>query len=352
MCGDVMKNNEKNSKLPKIYSITGLKVIVLLCIFIWHWQIVSSPDLGARGCELMFICSGFCIAYNYYNKQMDGTIFEAFNFAKVRLKKFYVLYIITMLFALLWLHLYRNFGLTLYNCVQFFFNVTLTQIFFGSSTFNGASWFLTVLLFCYFCTPFILAIIKKCDKKKLGLLFLFLFLLLLRLFLEYINLNLPPLFSTSLHTNPFIRLLEYFISCIAGTYFLLIKQRDIKINIKNNSFLLWSIVEVFVVLLYVCLVIYGNSFLYRGFYSFLGLILVFVIAFQKGIVSSFLSNKLFLCFAKYELEFYLVHRVVIFYFENLSIPYREIISFIVMVIIAIVYKRIYDTYNRKFCKNV
>lgn len=319
--------NDVNKK--RIKSISGLKVVFLFMIFLWHCNIFSSPDLGARGCEIMFLCSGFCIGYNYYKKNIESSISSAYNFAKVKADKFYLLYVITIVIGLLWLMIFKNLSLSKFNILQLLFNLSFTQVWAGASSFNAASWFLAVLVFCYFCTPFILEIIKKCDQKKLKLILVL--SIILRLLIEYININHSPLLNVSIHTNPFIRLLEYFIACIVGTLFYLNQKKEIK-HI--------SIVESVICISYILLIFIFDTSIYRGIYCIIELILLYVFAMENGIISRFLSSEIFQKLSKYELEFYLFHQVIIQFVVSFKIPFSAISSLIAIILVIMLYKKI------------
>ncbi len=56
-----MEKQDGNKDKPRINSLTAFKVLALLAVFIWHCELLSYPDLGARACEILFICSGFCM---------------------------------------------------------------------------------------------------------------------------------------------------------------------------------------------------------------------------------------------------------------------------------------------------
>lgn len=319
--------NDENKK--RIKSISGLKVVFLFLIYIWHCNLFSRPDLGARGCEIMFLCSGFCIGYNYYKKNIESSISSAYNFAKVKADKFYLLYVVTMIIGLLWLMIFKNLSLSKFNILQLLFNLSFTQVWAGASSFNAASWFLAVLVFCYFCTPFILEIIKKCDQKNLKSILIL--SIILRLLIEYININHFPLLNISIHTNPFVRLLEYFMACIVGTLFYLNQKKEIK-HI--------SIVEITVFISYILLIFIFDTSIYRGIYCIIELMIIYVFAMEKGIISRFLSSEIFQKLSKYELEFYLFHQVIIQLVVSLSIPLTAISSLMAIILVIMLYKKI------------
>ena len=302
-------------KKERINTITGIKILALLAIFVWHCNVLKKPDLGARACEILFICSGFCMAYNYYKTDFQGNIYEAIQFVLKRIKKFYPLYIITMLISMFYLVCYKGYILNGALMTTGIFNILLIQSW-CTGTFNGAAWFLSALMFCYFCTPFILSILRECNRKKK--IYLFIAVLFIRLALEYIRISYPSIISFSLHSYPLVRMLEYFLACIMGSFFIDMKEKldeYLTIKSKNKYTILFNILEVLGLVSYISAVILFDNIWYRGLFVLIGLILISIYAFQKGIISKILSNKFFTKVSKYEMEFFLWHQVIINFFN-------------------------------------
>lgn len=335
----------KREHKVRINSLTGIKILSLFAIFIWHCELLSAPDLGARACEILFICSGFCMAYNYCSTNFQGTIHEAIQFVMKRIKKFYILYIITMLLALFFLVRFKGYVLNGALITMGFFNIFLIQAW-CTGTFNGASWFLSALLFCYFCTPFIISILSKCNKKKK--IYLFIGVLFVRLLFEYIRIHFPGILSLSLHSYPLIRMIEYFLSCIAGSYFLEVRDSILFKKSKKDK-IIFNALEVLSLIIYIYLVIKYNNIWYRGVYVFIGLILVIIYAFEQGFISKILSNKLILYFAKYEMEFFLWHQVIINFLIVLGFSSWKlcIVSFILTFIVSLFYQNLLNVIHKK-----
>ena len=280
------------------------------------------------------------MAYNYSYVGFQGTIYEAIRFVTKRIKKFYVLYIITMLIALIFLIKFKGYILNGALMTMGLLNILLVQSW-CTGTFNGASWFLSALLFCYFCTPFIMSILSKLDKKKKCILFIA--ILIIRLFLEYARIQFPGILSFSLHSYPLIRMIEYFLACIVGSCFSELKDKLSDKNIKNR-FIIFSALELLSLITYVFLTIKYNEIWYRGIYVFIGLILIFIYAFEEGFISKLISNKLILYFAKYEMEFFLWHQVIIniLMVKGFSSFRLFIVSFILTIIISYIYQHAFN----------
>ncbi len=64
------------SSRQQLRSVTGLKVLATLGIFVWHCGFLKSPDLGARCVEIFLVTSGFLTAYNHHGSYA-GTFDES-----------------------------------------------------------------------------------------------------------------------------------------------------------------------------------------------------------------------------------------------------------------------------------
>lgn len=90
-----------------------------------------------------------------------------------KVRKFYILHLITFIaILLLWLYRFHKFGIHYEGGIHEFIldgvlNLTLLQSWYDPAkfSFNGVSWFLSSIIFMYFCTPYL---IHACQKMKLG----------------------------------------------------------------------------------------------------------------------------------------------------------------------------------------
>ena len=73
-------------------------------------------------------------------------------------------------------------------------------------SYNGASWFLSALIFCYFMAPLLLTF---CQKIKQSIV-LFVMIAAIRYLIEYVNIKCPGMvWNFVIHTSPLIRCLEF-----------------------------------------------------------------------------------------------------------------------------------------------
>lgn len=319
----------------------GLKAICMLLLFWWHSSIPSpSVDLGARTCEFLFVTSGFLVGYNYHDKNVSPTWKQSFKYVYKKLIEFWPLHIIAMF--MVWIacitpmFTYRNLTNAILNVFLLQAWNPDTQV---SFSFNGASWYLSALIFCYFISPLLLSISKKLRSS----LILFLIVFVVRCLIEY-TINLYPEYysSINIHTSPLIRGMEYFLGMLLVPGYICIRNR-FTLKIK---FAVASVFEIISLALLIYLVICNNGIWLRGQYVILMCITVFVFSFDKGIISKFLSNRIFKWFSNIQFEFFILHQAVIKSCDSVYSMYilepllRNSVTFLTVILYAIIYRMI------------
>ena len=281
-----------------IYSLSGLKVIAILLMF-WYHSKIPNPDIsmGSRLCEIFFVCSGFLVFYNNARKISTPTWKDSVCYWLKKVCAMYPLHIFGFLIACLLVVRSIN-GALLFKAIL---NLSFLNVWSSNPDvamcFNGLSWFLSVLLFCYFISPLLIWLIKKARNHYVifGLVFL------VRFGIEFVAKHYPDtVFFVLTHTNPVVRGLEFCMGMIVAAIFLS-KEK------KQLSKAWGTVVEIITLLVVLGIVIIGEHHLYKAVFIPVFCVLIYVFAHQSGYVSKALSNKAFMWFSGFEFEFFMTH---------------------------------------------
>jgi peptidoglycan/LPS O-acetylase OafA/YrhL len=133
-------------------------------------------------CEILFICSGFLVGYNYYKRPMTPTYLSSFKYTYKHIRTFYPLEVINLIYGI---YLYNK-KINLTDIQIVLINILLIKAWSRYTDlvckFIGFSWFLSALMFCYFLTPFLLGGINNIKNS----LILFLFVSFIRISIQMI----------------------------------------------------------------------------------------------------------------------------------------------------------------------
>ena len=157
---------------PYLNGLAGLKFLAVVMIFWWHSELQSPPvDLGARMCEFFFVASGFLMAYNYlFRKPVPATWKESWRFMGQRFLRVWPLHAFMFVLFLAGEKL-RHGLLSLREIGSAVLNLTLTQAWAWDREivmdYNGITWFLSTLMFCYLLTPLMLKLFEGRKKTVL-----------------------------------------------------------------------------------------------------------------------------------------------------------------------------------------
>ena len=141
----------------------------MITIIKWHistWK--EKPiDYGARMCEFLFIASGFFVVYTNFQNPMNADFWQSFSYYYKHFKSFYPFYLINTLIDI---NIHRDISLNILTNIEILIiNIVLLQSWSRYKEFvpcfNGHTWFLSALLFCYFLTQFLLNGIKNLKRS-------------------------------------------------------------------------------------------------------------------------------------------------------------------------------------------
>ena len=229
-------------KKQHIYEFDLLRVIGMLMIFTNHvlWYIpYKLPDFGARGVELFILLSGFLMSYSYYDRELKVSIKDCFLFALKKISPYYSLHILTLLIFVFVNISDYGLGFIKTHILSLIANIFLLQnwiplqeVYWG---FNGVSWFLSSIMFCYFLFPCLLMFLRRMESIEKSI-FLLLTLFFSILFLQSIFKD-GNYFSYRyiFHVSPIFKFIEFSFGALTGMIFIKVKSEcDNSQNLKKS----------------------------------------------------------------------------------------------------------------------
>ena len=343
----------------KLPSIQGLRFLGFLMIFLNHsyWLFTKNKwfDFGARGVEIFFVLSGFLMAYHYGNKEIAHDLKSSIRYMLRKAKKFYQLHLFTF-FAMgaYFMHLRQVSGWhypdgrpALYRDV--ILNLTLLKSWDARSmfSFNGVTWFLSVMLFIYLCLPFLIHLFKEntTDRGKAAVWFFGLFLV--KMIGDTVGYTLhwnPYPLTFSYYANPAYRLIDFILGYLG--------YQVLQPLNSNWKFLLSSFLQVSSLILYFLCCIFFDKIWIPASFILLSILLISVFMLPGGIVQPIFGNWLMVHLGNISFELFIVHQVLItILYEPIrclmvtSSIYLFLIFLVVSIFIAEIFHKIL-TYER------
>ncbi len=165
--------SEKNNRIAEFDFLRICAALMVFVTHIWAFLPFKIPDFGARGVEIFFLLSGFLMFHRYKDRRVEASLPNCLKFGIKKIRPYYFLHIITMLFMVC-LHIEQEgFSYVTSNLLALIANITLLQswipiqsVYCGA---NGVSWFLSSILFCYFVFPLFLQKIKEIKNTEKSL---------------------------------------------------------------------------------------------------------------------------------------------------------------------------------------
>ena len=156
-----------------ISSLQGLRAVAFLSVVLSH---CGAPWLGPWAISVFVALSGFLMTCNYYDRPRTAPgLRSAMVFSLQKIRKLYPLHLIMMAAALLLVLkglLVQPSARGVLSCAaQLVVSIFLLQTWIPSSRFwfclNGVAWYLSVQAFLYAIFPWLLAVLKKTDTRRL-----------------------------------------------------------------------------------------------------------------------------------------------------------------------------------------
>ena len=298
-----------------IHSLTSLRMFAALGVFVSHLGILSQSSIpqfniaskyffnGYVGVTFFYILSGFIINYSFSKHMAEGK-FSNKDFIIYRLARLFPVHIVSLLFVLFLFGYTKNFDST--NKEALLYNTLLLQSFIPSSdyyfSFNPVSWSISCEIFFY---------LSFCILVKFKSIALSCILLLVTIVNSYLLIK-PPM-NLSLHwlfyINPFFRLGDFIIGMLICRWFLN--------SMLKPSFSLCSLMEILSVLFLSATVYVATNHVsymnvkYDLFYIPCMAMMVISFAFNGGLISNILSNKVMVLLGEASFSFYMFHWMII-----------------------------------------
>lgn len=298
--------------MQKLNSLQGFRFLGFLLIYLTHagwilWSDYTYFAFGTRGVEIFFVLSGYLVAYNYSNAEFEYDLKSSFLYMLSKAKKFYFLHMLT--FLILLCRMERH-GFTYPSGLSgfvrdVFLNITLLKSWYDPSkfTFNRVTWFLSSILFIYFCVPFIIHFFK--SKKWGGIaVFSFLTIFLVKMAFDTFGCKMgmnpwPGVFGW--YCNPAYRLLDFLLGYIG---FLALEMT----SLKMPSWMISMIQCIALVFYFAACRLFDQQWVPAPF-ILLTIVLIFTFTLPDGIFDDIFGNRFLTHLGNISFELYIVHQV-------------------------------------------
>lgn len=299
--------------------LSGLKAICVLGVFAWHCLPVTDWfNIGARCCEVFFVVSGFLEGYKH-RTDYEFTISEVVSIYAKKFRALFPLHFVTFLLGII-AAVIKGFAWGTFNkatCVAAVYNLLLLQAWVPEQRFwfNGVSWFLSALLFCYACAPFIAYLYARLQQRG-GWRWVFVGVscLVILLFCGELSAVWYPSVFTILqpHVSPVIRCLEFAIAYFVGCA---LSERDMVPSSPGDGprlgIIMWTFIELVAAALVVTCMLAFNDVWPRSAFVLLFIGVVVLTASERGLVTKVvLSSRPLALITKIELPFFMSHQVI------------------------------------------
>ena len=202
--------NTEQNECSRINSLGILKIICFLLMF-WHHSYLSKPpvDLGARVCEVFFVSSGFLVAYNHAYKTDNCSWKESYQYLKKKLCSMWPLHF----FCCVWCFKMGHRFVEIFDeWPKLLINLFLLQSWYNDSeiffAYNGVSWFLSSILFCYFLSPLLMMGLKTNRSVSVS----FILVGLIRIITELLAQGQWSVYvPVNFHVFPVIRAMDFYL---------------------------------------------------------------------------------------------------------------------------------------------
>ena len=315
----------------RIDSLEALRALACIAMFLFHGGINIS---GAGAACVFFMLSGFTLSLSELHRDTytnPGALGSALAAIK-RIRRLYALHIVCLL-PVLALNLFEmSRGLSYVSPAdlvkRLIASILLLQSWVPDSSvavsFNGVAWFLSTLLFLYFCFPFVFGLLRKLSSVRAALLAIFI-LTAVQIALGF---TASPLESRLLglgiipadgkfaywfsYIFPVFRLFDFSVGCILAWVF-------VEVNDKARPAHACIAELASIVLFAATHFLYRHStplpgweaFKYTQIFVPFAAVVIFTFALGQGPAVKWLTNRFTLFIAGISSDFFLIHQNII-----------------------------------------
>lgn len=316
--------------MKRFSAFQGLRTIAFALIFFSHscgFLNMASGGIGAVGVEIFIVLSGFLVEYHFKDSGLP-VVRQSAAYAKKKLVKFYWLHILTMILALARIILgWAVDGFSLQNAkelgLKIASNLLLVQSWIPDRNFyfslNAVAWYLSTSMLMYFCAPLLHRWINKLSAAKMKC-FLILAIYLIQLVVAY-QMRASEYLHAVIYIHPMVRIFDFAVGMLLGSVY---KQKT-----KPMPKQWGSILEI-AAILYLAAVVnlfakVPEAFCYVALSAPMAWVLIYVFAFEQGVISGVLSIKPMISLGNISLELFMIHLLVIRYWGYIRWIFRTIL---------------------------
>lgn len=314
----------------KIKSIQGIRGYAIMMVVLWHLNSIfpgNLPAFGDRGVEFFFLLSGFLIGIKYYYSGELYCISSSLSYAVKKGRAIYPLYVLSMtpFILLLIVAILQHEKSIIEGIVVIASHLLYCQSWIPSETvfwsLNGATWFLSSLLFCYITTFFYFKLLQKINLKVMivGIFFI-------KFTWEaLVSLVVPQYFIYLTYIFPVYRSLDFAIGLCLGILYLDGRKNEYPSNMKNKGDLLVLLILIYLILMFVL-----NKSVTYSIYHVIETFIVWIVVTNNSYISrAMFENPIAVCLGDLSDIIFLIHLPIITFirllWEKIIIGYNIVL---------------------------
>lgn len=317
--------------MKRIKALDSLRLVFMGLIFLSHLSFLKDEGNffnnlffqgGPAGVTYFIVLSGFVMGLKYKDEfQGVVTLKDSFQFSYKRIKKFIPIHLFSFLLVLPLC--IKQILYPISFLFKLFFNITLLQTWIPNMefyfSFNAVSWYLSLIAFFYFITPYVINRTYKLFKIVGGGILILLTVQIVYTFLFKNNANA----HWFVYIFPLYRGLDYLQGLLLAKLYIVHKNYS---NFKRLSVSQWTLIEILCLSCYLLLYLLATridiSFIYDIYFLPVTMILIFVFAISKGKFSQYLDNSSLASFAKDIMYFFMLHQFCIRYISVILLKFN------------------------------